>query len=482
MKLFPSAKTFLAIGPFNIQWYAICIMTGAFIAYYLSLRNTRKLHYPDDFLSNYFVSVLWIGIIGARIWYCLFDDLTYFLANPIRLLQIYQGGLAIHGGVIAGSIYTYFFCKKQNISFLRFADAVLPNVLVAQAIGRWGNFINQEAHGPEVAETLFNGPLSFLKNGMYIDGHYYEPTFFYESVANIIGFVLIHFILRRRQNKRGDLAWAYLMWYGVVRFFIETRRTDALFFGSFRIAQIISLMGILIGITGYFGIWDRFLPKRKASILFDLDGTLVNTEPVIIDSYRSMFQKRGREAEFTHEKALSVLGPSLPVKMEEFFPDEDVDDLMDEYRQYQTAILAKEASLMPHVIEMLEDLQQQAYPLGIVTARMHDSAEHVLEVFHLEQYFSVVVAKDDCDGIDKPNPVGIVKAVACPEFNRDDVVYVGDSFTDILAGKNYGAYTVGYYFNQDRKEVLKQAKADCYLHDFASFAEDVAKIDFSKKV
>lgn len=475
---FTSPQTFVSIGPFHIQWYAVCILSGALITFFLSRKNTRKLHYPDELVSDFFVGALWIGILGARLWYCLFYDLAYFVEDPIRFLEFYKGGLAIHGGVIAGVLYALYFCKKHHISFLRFGDAILPNILIGQAIGRWGNFINQEAFGQEVSEHFFNGPLFFLKEGMNIAGKYYEPTFFYESFANVIGFLLIVGVLKKKQNKRGDLVWAYAMWYGLVRLFVEARRSDALMIGSLRIAQIISLIGIVIGLLGYLGMLERFFPRAKKTILFDLDGTLVDTEKTIIESYRHLFKNRQRENEFTKEKEISVIGPSLQAKLEEFFPGEDKIPLMIECRDYHDQILSSTSKPMPHVVEVLETLKKEGYSLGVVTARWHDSGMKVLKAFNLEKYFDVVIGKDQVKQ-GKPDPEGICLALNHMKSSRDEVVYVGDSDTDILAGKNYGAFTVGYYFNEHRKEDLEKANADYYFDDWRQFIT-ILESDFLK--
>ena len=110
MSFFPTDKTFLKIGPFSIQWYAVLILSGAYLAYRLSQRNARRSHYPSDILGDYFVYVLWCGIIGARLWYCVFYDFNYYFSNPLNILKVYEGGLAIHGGLIAGVLFTLWYC------------------------------------------------------------------------------------------------------------------------------------------------------------------------------------------------------------------------------------------------------------------------------------------------------------------------------------------------------------------------------------
>ena len=221
--------------------------------------------------------MIWAGLIGARLWFCLFYDFKYYISNPVAILRIWDGGLAIHGTLVFGALSMFFYCKKRNVSFIKFLDAILPCVFIGQAFGRWGNFVNQECFGNEVPASYFDGILSFLKEGMHINGHYYEPMFFYESMGCLLGFIIINFILRKYQNKRGDLTWAYLMWYGVIRYFIEGHRTDSLFIGNLKTAQLTSIIFGIVGLLGFFGVFDKYVfKKKKPTLLFDFDGTIMH--------------------------------------------------------------------------------------------------------------------------------------------------------------------------------------------------------------
>ena len=131
---------------FNVYYYSLCILLGVIVAYILITREGKKQGLPKEFISDLIFYTLIIGILGARVYYCVFN-LDYYLANPSEILKIYNGGLAIHGGVIAGLIFVYFYTKKKNVSFIKILDIVAPAVIIAQSFGRWGNFFNQEAHG-----------------------------------------------------------------------------------------------------------------------------------------------------------------------------------------------------------------------------------------------------------------------------------------------------------------------------------------------
>ena len=234
---------------FNVYYYSLCILLGVLVAYILITREGKKQGLQKEFISDLIFYTLIIGILGARVYYCVFN-LDYYLANPSEILKIYNGGLAIHGGVIAGLIFVYFYTKKKNVSFIKILDIVAPAVIIAQSFGRWGNFFNQEAHGGITTyQNLKNMHIpEFIINGMHIEGKYYYPTFFFESIWCLIGFIILMFVRRNKNLRKGFQIGFYFIWYGIGRFFIEALRTDSLMFFNLKIAQIVSLIGIIIGI------------------------------------------------------------------------------------------------------------------------------------------------------------------------------------------------------------------------------------------
>lgn len=234
---------------FNVYYYSLCILLGVIVAYILITREGKKQGLPKEFISDLIFYTLIIGILGARVYYCVFN-LDYYLANPSEILKIYNGGLAIHGGVIAGLIFVYFYTKKKNISFIKILDIVASAVIIAQSFGRWGNFFNQEAHGGITTyQNLKNMHIpEFIINGMHIEGKYYYPTFFFESIWCLIGFIILMIARRNKNLRKGFQIGFYFIWYGIGRFFIEAFRTDSLMFFGLKIAQIVSLIGIIIGI------------------------------------------------------------------------------------------------------------------------------------------------------------------------------------------------------------------------------------------
>ncbi len=239
----------LKLGNLTVTWYAIFILSGIMVAYILINKESKKYNISSSFVSNLIFWCVIFGIIGARIYYVLFN-LDYYMQDPIEIIKIWNGGLAIHGGIIAGIITLVVYCKKYKINILKMTDIACVGVIIAQAIGRWGNFFNGEAHGGIVSRAFLESlhlP-NFIIEGMHIGKYYYAPTYLYESILNVIGFILLIIIRKFKKTKLGNITALYLIWYGIVRFIIESMRTDSLLLGNMRIAQLISIIMIIIGI------------------------------------------------------------------------------------------------------------------------------------------------------------------------------------------------------------------------------------------
>lgn len=232
------------LGPLEVAWYGIIIVIGMFLAIWLSMREANKQGIGEDFIIDLAFWLIPMGLIGARIYYVLFELPTY-LADPLSVFYIWEGGIAIYGGLILGFITMYWYSRKNDVPVWLLVDILAPHVMIAQAIGRWGNFVNQEAHGEAVSRQFLEGLQlpDFIIEQMNINGTYYHPTFLYESVWNIVGFILL-MLLRAKDRLllRGEVFLGYLAWYGLGRFFIEGMRTDSLYIGAFRVSQLLSLL------------------------------------------------------------------------------------------------------------------------------------------------------------------------------------------------------------------------------------------------
>lgn len=238
----------ISLGPLSIHWYGIIILTGMIIGYFLAKRETVKRGLPDDLFMDLMMYIIIFSLIGARLYYVLFN-LDYYFFNPIDIIKVYEGGMAIHGGLIGGFLAGLIYTKKKGYSFFQIADIAAPSILLGQAIGRWGNFINQEAHGGPVSREFLENLMipEFIINHMNIDGTYYHPTFLYESVWSIIGVIIL--LVIRPKLKLGDTILLYLIYYSIGRFFIEGIRTDSLMiFDLLRTAQVISIVIIVVAV------------------------------------------------------------------------------------------------------------------------------------------------------------------------------------------------------------------------------------------
>ena len=242
-------KVALDLGPIQIYWYSIFIFIGMLVACFMIYKETKKRGIDEDFLVNLTFNTIIIGIIGARLYYVLFN-LSYYLDNPVEIFQIWNGGLAIHGGIIAGLLFIIYYCKKHEVNLWKMLDIIVVGLIIAQAIGRWGNFFNSEAYGPitTAAHLKSLGIPQFIIDGMYILGEYRQPTFFYESVWCLFGFLAMLIIRQYKYLKIGQLTSFYLIWYGIIRFMIEAMRTDSLMLGPLKMAQLVSLGFIVSGI------------------------------------------------------------------------------------------------------------------------------------------------------------------------------------------------------------------------------------------
>ena len=242
----------------SIRWYGILIGTGLGLGLIIANYNSRWRDIDFDELLNVVLISFPIAILGARLYYVAFE-FSYYKDNIDQILNIRQGGLAIHGGLILGIVTALIYTNRKKLNFLKMADIAAPSIIFAQAMGRWGNFFNSEAHGGAVSYDFIKHFPAFIQKGMYIDGSYYHPTFLYESLWDISVFIMLN-ILLRKSKKPGLVFFSYIALYSVARGIIEGLRTDSLMFGPFRVAQLISMAGVLA--------WVAFMVVSRKSLVW----------------------------------------------------------------------------------------------------------------------------------------------------------------------------------------------------------------------
>ncbi|MGJ0848389.1 prolipoprotein diacylglyceryl transferase [Tissierella praeacuta] len=225
----------------EIRWYGILIATGVLIGTILALRETKRVGLDEEILMDFLIWEIPLCLVGARLYYVIFSW-NFYKDNPIEALNIRNGGLAIHGAIITAIIVAIVFTKIRKIEFWTIADICAPSLILAQSIGRWGNFINQEAHG---------GPTN-LPWGIMVNGIKVHPTFLYESIWNFLVFLFLLWYGNNKQKIKGEVFLLYLSLYSFIRFFIEGLRTDSLMLGPIRVAQLVSIVGFVIPIYIFY--------------------------------------------------------------------------------------------------------------------------------------------------------------------------------------------------------------------------------------
>ena len=266
-------RILFSVGPVNVYWYSVLILVAVLVGYEIAVSYSKKISYHENNIIDMALYLIIWSIVGARLYYVIFH-FDLFQNHFIEIFQIWRGGLAIYGGIIGGCLYILYYCYKKKMNFIKILDIYSLSLLLGQAIGRWGNFFNSEAYGGITTYESLKGLFipEFIIRGMYIDGAYRQPTFLYESIWCLIGVFLLWNIRRKPFVETGRQICFYLMWYGLGRFFIEGLRSDSLYFGSFRVSQIVSIVFFCIGLMGT--IYLRWKKRSKSRDVTGMNGRI----------------------------------------------------------------------------------------------------------------------------------------------------------------------------------------------------------------
>ena len=254
-------------GYFYVRWYSVLIALGLLLAVWYAYRRAKEFEINTDAMIDVVLVCAIFAIIGARLYYVLFSgNRDLYFAEPLSILRIWEGGLAIYGAIIGAFTTALWMCKIKKVDTLRMFDLAAPGFLIGQALGRWGNFFNQEAFG---GNTTLPWGMSGSEIVANVDGLSYStsqpvhPTFLYESLWCLLGLVLIHIVSKKAYKFRGQLFSLYVIWYGAGRFFIEQLRTDSLYLGTMRVSCLVAALAVVGGIALYFVLKNReeHLPK-----------------------------------------------------------------------------------------------------------------------------------------------------------------------------------------------------------------------------
>jgi len=330
----------ISIGSLKIHWYGLILGLGALVGLMLAIREGKRFGISSEFFMDLLLMGVPSAIIGARIYYVAFKWEDY-KDNLWDVFKIWNGGIAIYGALIGAIIFALIYTRHKGYRFWRIVDICAPGLIVGQIIGRWGNFVNQEAYGGPVEQSFLKNKLhlpDFIVNQMNVQGVFHHPTFLYESLWNLVGLGILLVLRRQKFLRSAELFLSYLIWYSIGRFFIEGLRTDSLAFqgpewlgslinglwspmkamgfeygnldvayGNVRISQLLPIF-ILIGAVAFI-IYRRVSGKATERYLDPIMSTKVNvdTMPEVVST----------------TKVTKKVTPSEPVVYEEEVPTED---------------------------------------------------------------------------------------------------------------------------------------------------------------
>ncbi|QHT60388.1 prolipoprotein diacylglyceryl transferase [Paenibacillus lycopersici] len=283
----------LTLGPIQIHWYGIIIAVGAMLGLFLAIKEGKRFGISQEFFFDMLLIGLPSALIGARLYYVAFEWGQY-KNNPSEIIAIWHGGIAIYGALIGAIIAVSIYTRRKGYSFLRIADICAPGLIVGQMMGRWGNFMNQEAHGGQVSENFLRGTLhlpNFIVNQMNIQGAYYHPTFLYESLWSLLGLVVLLLLRRVSFLRAGELFMSYFIWYSIGRFYVEGVRTDSLVFAG--PAWLASLLKTMWEPMSSFG-WGAMEAGKNIRVSQLLAVCIVLAAVAIIVLRRTVFKQTSR--------------------------------------------------------------------------------------------------------------------------------------------------------------------------------------------
>ncbi len=314
----------------TIKWYGVLIAIGFLLAVIYGMKRADEFGVnPDKMIDATLVCTL-MGFVGARLYYVFFSDqLAEYLANPLSILQVWNGGLGIYGGIIFAFLTGILMCRLCKLNLRSMCDLASLGFLIGQAVGRWGNFFNQEAFGGNTTLPWgMTGDIIQQQNDRldyYVLTEPVHPTFLYESLWCILGFVLLHIMSKRFYKFKGQIFCSYLVWYGIGRFFIEGLRTDSLMIGTMRTSQLVAILAVLLGIILFFLLRrrDQALPKALA---IEEESTLDLPDDII-----SGFDSENEEADTAQEEnEAEAAAPAEDATQEQETADEDATDTEEE--------------------------------------------------------------------------------------------------------------------------------------------------------
>lgn len=430
MNFFPDAATIFNIGGVAIKWSLLTTVIGCVLGFLITSKSIKKNGYRQSFADDLLVLTLCGAIIGGRAVWVLENWHSYSL-YAWGILELSDGGFDYAGILLGTLVIIRLYTLVQHMSFRRTCDAIFPGLLVAICCARIG----------KVTEIENMWKIILMDAGALL---------------------IIFFGVRpyRKGKRRGDTTSVSLMFAGLVQIINCTFRLDPTTNSSI-VAPTVSMIA---GLSIYFA--TRALPIVKPVILFDFDGTLMDSEYLVINGFAYLFQKHKSLDEFTKDIQKEVFLHPLKEEISKLFPEENTERLSREYRSYMKNIQGKHlVETLPHVKETLKTLKESGYVLGVVTGRYTDSCQMWLDDLQISEYFQIV-AGTEMYRHTKPSPDGILHTCDLLKVGHDSCVYIGDGVKDVQAGKNAGVYTIAFVTNEDKRKALEEAAPNRIMNSF----------------
>lgn len=424
---FPDLSTILSVGGITIKWYVVTLLVGC-ICGFLYHSSVMKSHgYKQATSDDLFIIALFGALVGGRIFWVL-ENFKNYSMYAWYVFAIVDGGIDVLGSILMVSVLVLIYGKKHHLSFRRTMDVISVAMLIATMIARVGRALETQSVWLVVA-------------------------------CNIIEFIIVYYGMLKwtPRRKRGDAFAAILILGGLERLVAMVFDLDPLAIENVWPCILVEASGLLLW------AYSRFFDKRKPVVLFDFDGTIMDSEQMIIGCFAYLYQKYGNINDFTEEIQKEVFGPPLKEELKKLFPNQDTEVLMSDYTNFQKSLPGRHiVSTLPHTEEVLKKLKRQGYVLGVVTSRLTDSCEMWVKDLKLESYFNIIVGTEKYRHA-KPEPDGIIEACELLNVGHDSVVYVGDNVSDVECGKNAGVYTVGFATNPTKREKIEAAKPNATI-------------------
>ncbi len=445
----------------TIAWYALFILGGAVLVYFICDHKMYKEYGKHGLLESTFLVALPSGIIGARIWFVVIDVVgnpnSAFRKDWTNIFRIWDGGLAIVGGAVLGILVgvLWFMWRKKGYSIFRVMDIVVPTILIAQAVGRWGNFFNYEVYGFETPISSWwflptfitrQMDIGWATTGVETGTTMFVPLFFIESVSNLLGYLIIAYFFGKLLKKwmvPGNLAAMYITWYGITRAIMEPLRDQAFEYDTswYTAFAMIGAGLALIGINYLVRYYlkrknmQKLQEKNYKLLIFDLDGTSADTDKMVVETMREMYAKFAPNVEVNDAQLVKFSGPPLRLSLPKTFPDVDVEEAMRTFNTLSKPNYDRYVKTFPGEKMTLLALKQAGYKLAIVTNKANKFIDYTMKLIDLEGVFDVIVGFDDVKN-PKPDPEGIKICQDKLGISKEETLYIGDTYYDYLTAKN----------------------------------------------